>query len=125
MSGSEVAGLPAAGPATTALVKAHLKITDAVDDERLDAITAAVNAAVRTWPCSLDSSAPDTEEEDRVWSARTVEGAVLLSARVFRRKNSPAGVEAFGDLGPVYVQRNDPDVAMLLRLGSWSGPEVG
>lgn len=125
MAGAEVAGLPEEGPATVPNVKAHLKIADTADDARLGQIVAAVNAAVRTWTCALDSSAPDTPVGDRVWNARTSEGATLLSARLFRRKNSPSGVEAFGELGPVYVQRNDPDVAMLLRLGSWSGPEVG
>lgn len=125
MAGAEVAGLPEEGPATVPLVKTHLKISDTDDDERLGQITAAVNAAVRTWPCAEDSSAPDTPVGERVWNARTSEGATLLSARLFRRKNSPAGVEAFGELGPVYVQRNDPDVAMLLNLGTYALPELG
>lgn len=119
MSGSEVAGLPEGGPATTDRVKVHLKITDTDDDARLDDIVAAVNAAVRTWRCALDSVGETT------WNPRTTEGATLLAARLFRRKNSPSGVEAFGEQGPVYVQRQDPDVAMLLQLGAWAGPVLG
>jgi hypothetical protein len=34
-------------------------------------------------------------------------------------------VEAFGAQGAVYVNRNDPDIAQLLKLGSWSAPQVG
>jgi hypothetical protein len=34
-------------------------------------------------------------------------------------------VEVFTDQGAIYVQRNDPDVAQLLRLGTFAGPVVG
>lgn len=125
MSGTEVAGLPTGGPADLDRVKSHLSITDTRDDTRLGEIVAAVNSLVRTWRCAEDSSAPDTPVEDRQWKGATVEGCTLLVARLFRRKNSPAGVEAFTDLGPVYVRRQDPDVAMYLGLGDWSGPVIG
>jgi hypothetical protein len=49
----------------------------------------------------------------------------MMAGRLFRRRESPAGVAAFGELGAVYVMRNDPDVAMLLGLGSWAKPMVG
>lgn len=117
----ELAGLPAGGPATLAAVKAHLKITDTADDTRLDSIVAAVNASIRRWRVAADSLATDPA----AWPFHVVEGATLLAARLFRRKNSPAGVESFGELGAAYVMRNDPDIAMLLRLGSWQTPAVG
>jgi hypothetical protein len=50
----------------------------------------------------------------------------MLAGRLYRRRNSPAGVEAFSDLGgAVYVQRNDPDIALLLRTGAYARPMVG
>lgn len=112
------------GPTTTALVKAHLKIVDAVDDAVLDRVVAATNQVVRELPISVPF---DTEPAPADWSAgaRIVEGATMLAARLFERRNSPNGVAAFGDGGPAYVQRNDPDVALLLRIGAYSRPAVG
>jgi hypothetical protein len=49
----------------------------------------------------------------------------MLAARLFRRRNSPAGVEAMGPDGATYVMRNDPDIGQLLRLGSWQLPGLG
>jgi len=116
---SEVPGLPEGGPATLEGVRDFLRITDGTDDDRITAVVAAVNARVRSWPCCLDSV--DAEE----FTANVTEGATMLAGRLFRRRESPAGVAAFGELGPVYVMRNDPDVAMLLNLGTWSRPQVG
>lgn len=59
------------------------------------------------------------------WGADVQAGAQLLTARIWRRRQSPAGVESVGELGAVYVQRRDPDVAMLLGLGTWRPPLVG
>lgn len=113
------ADLPAAGPTSPAAVKALLAITDDRDDARIAAVVAAVNSQVRTWRVS---AAADGLAE---WPGRIVEGATMLAARLHRRKNSPAGVESFGELGAVYVMRNDPDVAMLLDLGPWQPPVIG
>lgn len=119
---TELQGLPADGPATVGGVAAFLRISGAESDPdttRLEAVVAAVNVKVREWPCSERS----VGAED--FTADVVEGATMLAARVFRRRESPAGVAAFGELGPVYVMRNDPDVAMLLNLGRWARPRVG
>lgn len=122
MSGrTELAGLPEGGPATLPGVKAHLGITDERDDGAITLAVNAVNNMVRCWPCSL----PAVGEADWAKTDATVQGATMLAARHFRRKNSPGGVESVGTLGAVYVQRNDPDVAMLLGLGPYAGPEVG
>lgn len=110
---------PADGPAATAKVKALLKITDAVDDGDLDDIVAAVNAAVRGLPVAQLGDTVDA------WPADVVRGANMLAGRLFRRKSSPSGIEGFGANGPVYVNRNDPDIAMLLQLGDWARPQVG
>jgi hypothetical protein len=115
----ELVGLPDGGPTTRDAVKVQLAITDERDDARLDAQVAAVNSMVRTWRCSV--AAVDQE----TWPDRIVLGATLLAARYFRRKNSPAGVEAMGTNGAAYVMRTDPDVAQLLQLGTHSPPTVG
>jgi len=121
--------LPLVGPGGLELLKAQLHIAedDLTDDETLDTIVAAVATVIRTLPVAGDASAPAADpmvllEE---WPDYITYGATLLGARLFRRRNSPAGVEAFGEFGPVYVQRNDPDIAMMLRLGSWARPGVG
>jgi hypothetical protein len=115
----ELVGLPDGGPATLAGVKEHLSIGDDRDDTRLTSIVAAVNSQVRSWPVAV--AAVDAE----TWPARIVEGANMLAARLFRRKNSPAGVESFGDQGATYVMRNDPDIAMLLKMGTYTPPQIG
>jgi hypothetical protein len=115
----ELEGLPASGPATLGGVKARSKITDTDDDADLEVLVAAVNAKVRRWPvCRL---AADQEE----FPGDVVLGADMLGARLWRRRDTPSGVEIFGADAIAYVQRNDPDVAMLLELGDWSKPAVG
>lgn len=117
----ELVGLPEGGPTSRALVKAHLSIgeSDTRDDAKLDQIVAAVNNLVRTMRVS--QAAVDAA----TWPERIVYGATMLAARLFRRKNSPAGVESFGQLGAAYVMRNDPDIAQLLQLGSYQQPQIG
>lgn len=107
------------GPAALPAVKTQLGITDNRDDARLSDIIAAVNSEVRCWPVASRSIGLVS------WYPSTALGSTLLAARLFRRKNSPAGVEAFGTGGAAYVMRNDPDIAMMLKLGSWSGPQLG
>lgn len=114
--------LPATGPTTTPVVKAYLQITDADDDDALDVSVAAVNALVRELPVA---DRHNTTDPDPAWSGSVVLGATMLAARLWRRKDSPAGVAAFGEFGPVYVQRNDPDVAMMLELGDYARPAIG
>lgn len=121
MARRELAGLPEGGPATLPEVKADLGIADARDDVRLEGIVAAVNRMVRSWPVSA-SAVDGTWEDD---ASDALLGARMLAGRLFRRKGSPAGVEAFGSQGAAYVMRNDPDIAMLLQLGPYAPPDVG
>lgn len=104
------------GPADVDAIAAELDIS-AGDRERdqLPATVEAVNDLVSTWL----APGPDG------WAPRHVKGANMLAARLYRRRNSPAGVESFGELGAVYVQRNDPDIAQLLSLGRYSRLAVG
>lgn len=130
---TEVAGLPATGPATLAQVKAELLYTnvDAARDARLQIRVDAVNLWVRQLPVASDAltygtptypSAPGVPPQ---WPPYVVLGALMLTTRLWRRKDSPSGVEAFTDQGAVYVSRNDPDVAQLLKVGTYSQPRGG
>lgn len=97
-------------------VAQRLRLAD-TDPERGDLAgpVAAVIAKVTAW------TGVDVDD----WPADVVEGALMLAARLHRRRNSPAGVEAFNEMGAIYVSRRDPDVAMLLGLGEWTPPRVG
>lgn len=121
----EVPGLPVGGPVVLATVKAELNYTtvDAARDARLQTRVDAVNAWVRLLPVASDAltyGAPPP-----VWPPYVILGGTMLTTRLWRRKDSPSGVETFTDQGAVYVSRNDPDVAQLLRLGSFTRPVVG
>lgn len=119
---TELAGLPATGPVTLATVKSELgyTTTDAARDARLQTRVDAVNAWVRQLPVAADSltyGAPPP-----AWPSYITLGGIMLCTRLWRRKDSPSGVEAFTDGSAFYVQRNDPDVARLLKL---TLPQVG
>lgn len=115
----EVAGLPTGGPATLPAVKTYLGIETEGEDDRLTMYVAAVNSQVRSWAVAQDSA------DQAEWLPSTVLGAVMLCTRLDSRRNSPDGVAQFGAEGPIYVSRNDPDIAQLLGLGTWARPSVG
>lgn len=64
-------------------------------------------------------------EDGETWTPDHVLGAIMLAAHLYRRRNTPGGVEAFNDVGIAYVQRSDPHVSQLLGLGAWTPPRVG
>lgn len=106
--------MTAPAPATDAALVAdqlNMDPTDGAVLGRLAATVAAVNALVPR----MARTPPD---------AVTL-GATMLAARLYRRRNSPEGVATFTADGAVYVQRNDPDVAMLLGIGAYAPPVVG
>jgi hypothetical protein len=115
---------PANGPTTKDLVKAHLGITDDVDDAAITAAVDAVNSMVTSWPVA---QVANTDPAPASWDAfsRVVHGSTLLAARLFRRRNSPDGVTSLGDGSPAYIARTDPDVAQLLQIGTNTAPGVG
>lgn len=114
---------PPNGPTTVAAVKELSRVTGNADDVRLGRIVAAVNA----WCLALPSAAVADGAPD--WSGAQLqhitEGATMLGARLYRRKNTPDGVVSMGGESFAYIARNDPDVAMLLGLGAWAPPAVG
>lgn len=78
------------------------------------AIVNAVTTMVGRWIPEKEHTASDT-----------ILGCEMLAARLWRRRSSPSGVESLGELGTVYVARYDPDIAILLGLGSHARPMVG
>jgi len=53
----------------------------------------------------------------------TYQGAVMYAAREYRRRNSPAGIEMFGDVTS-FVSRYDPDIDRALQTGAYARPVV-
>ena len=84
-------------------------------DTNLKTVIDAAVAMVEGWKGTPIEEWPDS------WRL----GTIMLIARFDRRRNSPAGVDTVTEMGPVYVQRRDPDVAQLLELGSFARPVVG
>lgn len=80
-------------------------------DEAMHACARATAAFVASLPAG---AAP--------WSDTVTLGAVMLCARLYRRRNSPAGIEALTDLGTSYVSRYDSDIARMLRIDTFMGP---
>ena len=120
--------LPATGPLTDQDVPGVPDGLTAAEVDRLARIVGAVNGFVRGLPIAGRAyAATDTQEaaDALVWPDRIVEGAVMLAARLWRRKDTPGGVSTLGDGGVVYVRRNDPDVALLLEIGEHGKPGVG
>jgi hypothetical protein len=111
---------PEAEPTDTAAVKAYLSLDDAADDDLIDNVCAAVNVFVRRTEKARRFGL--TDPAPAAWPGDLTQGATMLAARLHRRKNSPNGVEAFAIGGPVYVRRNDPDIAMMLDLDA---PMIG
>lgn len=66
-----------------------------------------------------------TEWHGEDWPAGVKLGALMLAARLDRRRNSPNGVESFSDMGTTYVARFDSDLERQLRIGKWTSPAVG
>ena len=87
---------------------------DIADDAKLEPLQLTV-AAVNEWVSRHATTGPYSREL----------GAKMLGARLWRRRNSADGVQTFTAEGVAYVQRNDPDIAMLLGIGSYAPPVVG
>lgn len=105
---------------TTEMVRQYLALPEdgpAEDTTYLEATVAAVVSRVESWLDPLPAGAE--------WPNHVRHGATMLAARVWKRRGTPSGVEATGEFGAFYVQRTDPDIAMLLGLGNHLAPKVG
>lgn len=83
----------------------------------LPLIVDAVNAYVDALP-HID------RDEAGQWAPTTRLGAIMLAARLYRRKNSPGGIEAVGD-SMSYIARYDSDISRLLNTDTFRKPVVG
>lgn len=93
-----------------------LRVTAPEDAAILDTIAAAVTVYVNSLPAVHRTEAGE-------WAEDTYLGALMLAGRLFRRRNSPNGIESFSEIGgTAYVARHDPDIARLLRVDT---PAVG
>jgi len=108
-------------------VKAQLRITgpDTADDDLIGRCCAAVEPQVQRarpdlWPAPDPLTAGPAYTPD----AEVYQAAVMLATRLVRRRNSPGGVETFGE-SVAYVSRYDPDIGRALRSGLWAVPGVG
>lgn len=109
-------------PTETATLEARIIAWLQVVDGTPDADAAALVApAVEAWVNQLPNIHRTLDDD---WAADTWLGATMLGARLVRRRNSPAGIEAWNVDGAAYVRNQDPDVASLLRLDS-RRPKIG
>ena len=58
----------------------------------------------------------DRADTSAAWPASVRLGAVMLTARTWRRKDTPTGVASVGDGSIAYVARFDPDMSRMLGL---------
>jgi hypothetical protein len=108
-------------------VKAQLRITgaDTADDDLVTRCAAAVEPQVqRARPDLYPVVAPTDVGAPFTPDAEVYQAAVMLAARLVRRRNSPGGVETFGE-SVTFVSRYDPDIARALHSGVWAMPGVG
>lgn len=96
----------------------RLDADDATDDVLLEQCVSATNAFVAGTPYVVGP--PPLVEP---WPDDVNLGATMLAARLYRRRNSPAGLELL-DGGVVYTDRRDFDVDKLLHLGPWAPPSA-
>lgn len=100
-------------------VKDWLRINsqDTADDATVRLVTAAAEPYVeRCRPefVTAEGYTPDAE---------TYMGAVMYAAREVRRRNSPAGVEVFGEAA-AFVTRYDSDIDRALQTGAFARPVI-
>jgi hypothetical protein len=91
--------------------------TAAVDTDLLSDVCAAAEPVVVRHRSDIGT-------DQATIPADVYQGAVMLAARLFRRRNSPAGIESMGE-SVTYVASFDPDLDQFLRRGRYRIPGVG
>lgn len=102
---------PAGGP-WTALSGFETTPDNAVVDGR--AITGLLLPS-GCWPCGTERVRVTAQWGWPALPAQVVQACLIQAARLFRRKDSPEGVTASSEWGPIRVTRVDPDVQALLQ----------
>lgn len=103
--------------ATVTAAGQWLRLADPDTDPDLEHIVEAVNAYVATLPGVYTAHGTATKPATL--------GAVMLAARLHRRRNSPNGIESITDTGVAYAARTDSDIARLLGIDAHLRPKVG
>lgn len=88
----------------------------ALEDPNFAVIIPAVNEYV-------DSLPSINREIDGSWAGTTRQGAIMLAARWYQRRNSQAGIESVGEM-TTYVSRTDSDISRLLNIDAFRKPMV-
>ena len=114
-----------------------LKIADVKDQLRIDGLDTddddLINRAIGSAQIEVErarrdqfTATPNVPAAPPVFTpdGEVYQGAVMLAARLVRRRNSPAGIETFSD-SVAYVSRWDPDIQRALRQGNYAWPAVG
>lgn len=63
--------------------------------------------------------------DDEAWPEHVRIGALMLAARLIKRRNSPNGIEAATDMNVTYTARYDSDISRMLQLDKYQAPAVG
>lgn len=108
---------------TTQEVATWLGMKSHEGDTHLEAVVSATIDLVDSLPDA--PRMPANEAGVRAWAPRTHQAAVMLAARLYRRRNSPGGIEAMTDGGATYVSRYDSDISRMLRIDGHTRPAVG
>lgn len=108
---------------TTANVADYLDLKNRTDPH-LQVAVDAVNALVSRLP-DIHLDEDPTDPALTVWAPDTKLGAIMLGARIWKRRNSPNGIEALNEGGATYVSRYDSDIARMLRIDGYELPRVG
>lgn len=82
-------------------------------------------APMQTEMIAAEVTGQVTEWHGEAWPPGVKLGALMLAARLHRRRNSSTGVESVSEVGATYVSRYDNDLDRQLRIGAWLPPRVG
>ena len=110
----------AAGWLVPADVAGFLRLPDPIPDVDADLLADVCAAAEPV----VARYRPDLGVDPAAVPPDVYQGAVMLAARLYRRRNSPGGIESMGE-SVTYVASFDPDLDQFLRRGRYRIPGVG
>lgn len=97
-----------------------LQLSGDLADPVLASCVVAANSVVTRYAGedASDQTIPTLEDAEQA--------ATMLAARLYRRRNSPEGVQGITPEGvAVGIVRSDADIARLLRIDGFAVPQVG
>jgi hypothetical protein len=99
----------------------RLRGDDLTDDALIESVCAMAEPYVER--CRPEFLVPAADPEPAAYrpDAEAYNGAVMYAAREYRRRNSPGGIEVFGETTS-FVTRYDTDIERALHTGAWAPP---